>query len=67
MKNSKDSESGEEPRMGCSHWAVRGEETRKAREHVYWICRPGEGIRHSVKKNGDGNVALAGSDDGGNI
>ena len=53
--------------------AVRGEETRKARERVYWICRPREGIRHSVKKHGDGNVALAGSarsrgqDGGGNI
>ena len=53
--------------------AVRGEETRKAWEHVYWICRPGEGIRHSVKRNGDGNVALDGSarsrgqDGGGNI
>ena len=50
-----------------------GEETRKAREHVYWFCRPGEGMRHSVKRNGDGNVALAGSarsrgkDGGGNI
>ena len=53
--------------------AVRGEKTRKAREHVYWICRPGEGIRHSVKGNCDGNVVLAGSarsrgqDGGGNI
>ena len=53
--------------------AVREEETRKARKHVYWICRPGEGIRHSVKRNGDGNVALDGSarsrgqDGGGNI
>ena len=28
---------------------------------MYWICRPGEGIRHSVKINGDGNVGLAGS------
>ena len=53
---------------------ARGEETRKAWEHVYyWICRPGEGIRHSVKRNCDGNVALAGSarsrcqDSGGNI
>ena len=44
--------------------------------NVYWICRPGEGIRHSVKRNGDGNVALAGTsgsarsrgqDGGGNI
>ena len=40
---------------------------------MYWICRHGEGIRHSVKINGDGNVALAGSDrrrgqdGGGNI
>ena len=40
---------------------------------MYWICRPGEGIRHSVKINSDGNVALAGSarsrghDGGGNI
>ena len=55
------------------HNAVRGEETRKAREHVYWFCQPVEGIRHSVKSNGDGNVALAGSarrrgqDGGGNI
>ena len=53
--------------------AVRGEETRKAREHVYLICRPGEGIRHSVKRNGDGNVVLAvsarsrGQDGGDNI
>ena len=53
--------------------AVRGEKTRKAREHVYWICRPGDGIRHSVKGNCDGNVVLAGSarsrgqDGGGNI
>ncbi len=44
--------------------AVRGEETRKAREHVYSFCRPGEGIRHSVKRNGDASVALAGSDRG---
>ena len=28
---------------------------------MYWLCRPGEGIRHSVKINGGGNVALAGS------
>ena len=34
--------------------SVRREETRKAREHVYLFCRPGEGIRHSVKRNGDG-------------
>ena len=40
---------------------------------MYWFCRPGEGIRHSVKRNGDGNVALAGNarsrgqDGGGNI
>ena len=53
--------------------AVRGEETRKVREHVYWICRPGEGIRNSVKRNGYGKVALAGNarsrgqDGGGNI